>query len=226
MSRYIGVMYKIKKYLPLQSRLQIYHSLIQSHINYCSLVWGFSAKSNIDSLFSKQKKGIRAVVPGFINYKYTDGVLPGHTKPFFKEYNILTVQGIIALNALQFIHKVRNFPRSIPTSLVETIPNNAPMTGSTYETCESWLMTYNNTYYRSSVFYKGPALAIIPDIIQLTSPASLLKTKIYKDNVKHFLLKYQSAGDENEWHASNHILSNVPGLRKSDRLIRKDRHAN
>ena len=43
MARYIGILYKIKKYLPLQARLQIYHSLIQSHVNYCSLVWGFSS---------------------------------------------------------------------------------------------------------------------------------------------------------------------------------------
>ena len=50
------------------------------HAHYCSLVWGFAARTHIDSLFSKQKKGIRAVVPGFINYKYRDGVLPGHTK--------------------------------------------------------------------------------------------------------------------------------------------------
>ena len=53
-----------------------------------------AAKTHIDSLFSKQKKGIRAVVPGFINYKYRDGVLPGHTKKYFNEYNILTIHGI------------------------------------------------------------------------------------------------------------------------------------
>ena len=44
MCRYVGIMYKIKSSLPLQARLQIFHSLVQSHINFCSLVWGFSAK--------------------------------------------------------------------------------------------------------------------------------------------------------------------------------------
>ena len=57
MSRYVGIMYKIKKFLPLTARLQIYHSFVQSHLNFCSLLWGFSAKSNIEALFSKQKKG-------------------------------------------------------------------------------------------------------------------------------------------------------------------------
>ena len=80
MARYIGLMYKLKKQLPEKVRIQIYHSFVQSHINYCALVWGFCAKSNIESLFRAQKKGMRAVVPGFINYKYrSDGTLPGHT---------------------------------------------------------------------------------------------------------------------------------------------------
>ena len=34
----------------------------------------------IETLFVKQKKGIRGVIPGFINYKYKDGKIPGHTK--------------------------------------------------------------------------------------------------------------------------------------------------
>ena len=78
----------------------MYHSFVQSHINYCSLVWGFYSKSNIDSLFFKQKKGMRAVMPGYVNYKYKDGNLPGHTKSAFLEYEILTVQNLVALNAL------------------------------------------------------------------------------------------------------------------------------
>ena len=57
MSRYVGIMYKIKRYLPLTARLQIYHSFVQSHLNFCSLLWGFTSKSSIDALFSKQKRG-------------------------------------------------------------------------------------------------------------------------------------------------------------------------
>ena len=41
MSRYVGIMYKLKQRLPLKARVQIYHSFVQSHLNYCCLVWGF-----------------------------------------------------------------------------------------------------------------------------------------------------------------------------------------
>ena len=98
-------MYKLKRHLPPQVRLQIFHSFIQSHVNYCSLVWGFSSKTNIDSIFRQQKKGIRAIAPGFINHKYKDGELPSHTKPYFTKFKILTVQNTAALNALAFMHK-------------------------------------------------------------------------------------------------------------------------
>ena len=217
MSRYVGVMYKIKRYLPLKARLNIYHSFVQSHINYCALVWGFTTKSNIDTLFAKQKKGVRAVMPGFVNYQYRDGNLPDHTKHSFSKYNILTVHGVIVLNALLFLHKVRHFPRSLPPSLTNTIPDNIPTPGATHETCEDWLLDHNNHIYRASIFFKGPLISIIPHISDLTTLASLLKIQIYKNNVKTALLKAQSEGDVNEWEPSNFILNNIPGLRKSPR---------
>ena len=117
MSRYLGVMFKIKSRLPLKARIQIFHSFIQSHLNFCSLVWGFAAKSLIQSLFIKQKLGIRAVMPGYVNNWYKEGKLPAHTKETFKEYEILTVHGIIAMNALIFMHKLHHFPKSLPPSV-------------------------------------------------------------------------------------------------------------
>ena len=56
MSRYVGILYKIKFHVPVKVRLQIFHSFVQSHLNYCSLLWGFACKSLINSLFVKQKK--------------------------------------------------------------------------------------------------------------------------------------------------------------------------
>ena len=69
-------MYKIKSFLPVQARLQIFHSFFQSHIIYTSLVWVFSAKSNVESLFVNQKKGMRAVIPCYVNHYYKDGDIP------------------------------------------------------------------------------------------------------------------------------------------------------
>ena len=77
MSRYVGILYRLKSSLLIETRKLIYHGLIQSHLNFCSLVWGFSAKSNIDKIFTAQKKGIRAVIPGFVRYFYKKSNTPG-----------------------------------------------------------------------------------------------------------------------------------------------------
>ena len=134
-------MSKIKKFLPLKSRLQVYHSLIQSHVSYCLLIWGFSCRSNIEKLFHKQKIGMRAVVPGFINYKYKDRVKPGHTKSAFSEYKILTIQNLVALNTFLFMYKIYNIPNLLPHSICMTISDDSPRLGSTHITCENWLAT-------------------------------------------------------------------------------------
>ena len=220
MSRYVGIMFKIKRYIPLQARLNIYHSFIQSHVNYCCLVWGFSVKSNIESLFTKQKKGLRAVIKGYINYRYRNGILPGHTKPYFNDFNILSIYNLIALNSLLMIHKIKAFPKSLPPSITEMFGHDFPIPGSTHETCQNWILEYDKDHiYRTSIFFnKGPLLSIIPSLADLTTPTGLLKIEAYKINVRAALLLMQHASDINEWQPENFIICNIPGLRRSPRL--------
>jgi exonuclease III len=218
MCRYVGIMYKIKTYLPLKARLQIFHSFVQSHINYCSLVWGFSAKSNIESIFVCQKKGLRAVVPGFVNYFYKDGKLPAHTKSSFNKFKILTIHNIIIKNTLIAMHKITNLPDMIPKSVGTTISPNAPTSGSNYETCEDWLNVYGSFVFRKSFFFKGPLIFSDPSTYVIETPVALRSIDGYKHSVKRFMLAAQGRGEADEWHHENFILYNIQGLRKSVRL--------
>ena len=216
MARYVGIMYKIKNQIPMQARVQIYHSFVQSHLNYCSLVWGFAAKSLIESLFSKQKQGMRAIIPGFINYRYNDGTLPTHTKKYFDEYGILTVHGIIIKNALTLMHRMKYFPQTVPLSIRLTIPENVPNSSSTHSNSTEWLSIYNTINFRPSVFNKGPLLFISELNINATTLPSLLSHNIYKKSVKRMLLILQNQGPPDEW--PNFLLFNIPGLRRSARV--------
>ena len=56
-------MYESKKELPLKVRIQIYHSFVQLHINYYSLLWGFCSKANIESLFRAQNNACGQLYP-------------------------------------------------------------------------------------------------------------------------------------------------------------------
>ncbi len=195
MSRYVGVMYRIKSLLPMKARVQIYHSIVQSHINYCSLILGFAARAHINSLFAGQKKGIiRAAIPGYVNYFYKDGNIPTHTKESFNEMEILTVHNIIAVNALTFMHKVYNFPQSLPLSVRGTIAINAPKPGNSHPECVEWLEKFSAPCYSKTLFFKGPLIYSDDKYSHVISPATLISYKVYRKRVKDLLLKAQTQG--------------------------------
>ena len=216
-------MYRIKTSIPLQVRLQIFHSFIQSHLNYCSLIWGFTHKSNIDSLFIQQKKGMRAIMPGYINYYYKEGVLPTGTKSSFNNFKILTVHGIIASNAIMFMNKVNNFPSQLPRPVLKTIHENAPSQSfnadKNIDSYQTWLDQYNTNIYRNSVFFKGPLIFIDPSISNvLYDHVSCQSIPAFKSKCKRTTLALQCGGEENDWSSNNFLIQNIRGLRKSKRI--------
>ena len=158
---------------------------------------------------------MRAVMPGYINYRYNDGELPAHTKLSFKEYNILTIHGIIVRNSLLLMHKIKHFPRLVPPSIRDTIPRDAPIFSTDQEDRNIWLETYGFTRYRASLFYKGPLLGVTQENSSMTTLPSLFSVNIYKKSVKNQLINLQSQGDDPEW--PSFLLYNVPGLRRSTR---------
>ena len=95
------------------------------------------------------------------------------------------------------------------------MPDNIPHIGSTHESCSEWLEIYGTSYFKSSVFFKGPLLNISQLNINATSLPSLFSINIYKSNVKRALLEQQSSGDNVDW--PSFLLNSIPGLRKSTR---------
>ena len=82
-----------------------------------------------------RKKGMRAVIPGFINYGCRDGETAGHTKSAYTNYKILTNHGIITLNTLMYINKIKNNSSALPLyDIVNTISKESPVQGATHKT--------------------------------------------------------------------------------------------
>ena len=124
------------------------------YYNFISWKWGLH-------FFSKQKKGIRAVIAGFINYYFWDGIRPGHTKSAFSEYRILTIQNIIALNAFSIIEKVRTL---LPSSVVSIINTSSPVPGPTYEDQVNNGYVFTIYMYIVILFFKTNALFLARNI--------------------------------------------------------------
>jgi len=89
LSKVIGILKRLNKYIPTTVLLLIYNSLFLSHLNYSILTWGFSCKH----IFALQKKAVRLICCAKFN---------AHTDPLFKKLSILKVQDIFQLRAIKF----------------------------------------------------------------------------------------------------------------------------
>lgn len=224
MCRYVGTLHKLKKILPLKARLLTFNSLVQSHLNYCSLVWGSTNRNKIEQLFTTQKKAIRAIMPGYINYFYNDGNTPTHTKEFFIEHDILTVHNLILKNMLIFMNKVKNFPHLLPKSVLNTIASDSPNPGYNSQEAylSAWFRYHNTSVFRTSTFFKGPILYKRFCDDDKNNWIACDNVRKFKINLKTYLIRdVQCTGTEeysNLWIPENFPLHTVPGLRSSARL--------
>ena len=126
-ARNAGVIYKVKGIVPLHVIKTLYNSFIQSHLVYCSNVWGLGSKNSVARIFSAQKRAIRVVKQGFVRYFYKKdtGELPAHTKNIFAENEFLTIHNLIAQQAVAFMQKVSAHIVPKPTfDNFELLPRN------------------------------------------------------------------------------------------------------
>ena len=91
MSRYIGIINKLKHFLPQFILKTLYDTMILSQLNYGILNWGF----NVEKLYKLQKKAIRIITGSKYN---------AHTEPLFKSLGTLKVEDIFQLNILKFYY--------------------------------------------------------------------------------------------------------------------------
>ena len=90
-----GILHKFKYVFPHIILILIYTSLIESHINYCLLLWG----TNYDKIFKLQKQAIRTIS---LNH------FKAHTSPLSKSMNLLDIRDTYQLQLLKLYYKVKN----------------------------------------------------------------------------------------------------------------------
>jgi hypothetical protein len=100
-SRSIGVMYKLREYINSKMLLNIYYSLIYSHIVYGIQVWGSACDTELNKILVLQKKSVRMMTKNDY-YPQVPGPLIT-TNPIFKELGILKVDDVFKLHVTKFI---------------------------------------------------------------------------------------------------------------------------
>jgi hypothetical protein len=98
-SKYSGILYRLKPILPSATLFTLYNSLVLPHLMYCNIVWGDSNNAMLGSVHIKQKKIIRIC---------TNSHYLAHTPPLFADLNALTIQDIHKLQIAIFMYKFHN----------------------------------------------------------------------------------------------------------------------
>ena len=58
-ARVIGILYKIRYKINTETTLLIYNALIMPHLNYCNMSWSSTYKTNLNGIFSLQKRALK-----------------------------------------------------------------------------------------------------------------------------------------------------------------------
>ena len=205
----VGLINKIRDCIPSSMHKSLYHTLFESHLTYGITVWGGASKKILNPLTTIQKKCIRILFVD--NSSYLDkfktcarsrplndqilGVpfyIQEHTKPLFKENNILTVRNLYYYHMFLNTYKILNFriPISLysmftlsyrkETLLITTIPSH----NFVYNACCIW-----NT---------------IRDILSIKEFG--VKISKIKNDLKIYLFSRQNLGDQLEWSDENALL--------------------
>ena len=105
-ARTIGLMYKLRHFVPLNTLIMLYYSLIYPFLIYAAPIWGNTNQTLINTIHVLQKKFVRIIT--FNRTVFTHDGPPIHSIPLFKELKILTIFDIFKLEIIKFIYDSLN----------------------------------------------------------------------------------------------------------------------
>ena len=99
-TRNIGILKCIRHFIPKESLLLLYHTLIEPYFKYCSIVWGQCSETLKDKLQTLQNKAVRAIA----KVRYDEA---NHSK-LLTDFGWLSVKNLIKLDMGIFAYKELN----------------------------------------------------------------------------------------------------------------------
>ena len=102
-SKSIGIIYKLSKYLNTKTLISLYYSLIYPYMLYCNEVWGQGYATHRRKLLTLQKWAIRTICGKARNE---------HSDPLFKSLNIMKIHDVNTYLIAVFMYKFRH--RKLP----------------------------------------------------------------------------------------------------------------
>ena len=94
-SKTVGIISKIRHYLPETALLKIYCALIHSHLLYGLIIWGSTFPTYLKKLITLQNKTVKFICAA----KFCDS-----SSPYYKCFKILKLKDLYKLEIGKFIH--------------------------------------------------------------------------------------------------------------------------
>ena len=153
-SKNLGILYKARTYLNLNSTKQLYFSFIHSYLSYGNIYSASTNKSNLNTLHRQQKHASRII---YLKDKYI------HANPLLTKLNALNLYQLHVYQVLLFMHKVKN--NSIPNVFINSHKYNT-------KKCE-YINHFINHFFKTKcsqiyITFRGPHLwnYLVPNQMQ------------------------------------------------------------
>ena len=201
-SKYCGILTKLKNYPPLYILRTSYLSMIYLHLNYGLIAWGYDCNR-----LQLQKRSIRTITRSKYN---------SHTSPLLKALEILRFPDVLLLNALTFYYKF--------------VRNQTPAYLSTFTMTTQGCIYYHNTHHRDTIRTTRTRLNIVDKCLRNYLPRKInsipnnLLSRIKTHSIQGFTfavkeLYTKSVPDKLHWNEllclSASLMSNLYLLRPS-----------
>lgn len=179
-SRSVGILSKLKHFLPKTALLKIYYAIIHPHILYGLPVWGSTFSSYLNKLNTLQNKAVKTIDGG----SYLD-----HATPCYSHLKILKISELFKLEVAKLIslHYSKNLPPLLSNLFVPTNQISSRSTrASSHENLSLYMPRFKTARLQRSIKYQGVKIwNEIPPSIK-SKPTKLLKKYLKK----YFLNRY------------------------------------
>ena len=175
-ARSVGILTKLKTILPKQNLLQLYYTLVHSHLTYGIFIWGSTYPSHLQKLQKLQNKALKAIC----NAPYRS-----LAKPLYAQLNILQIEDVYKYEIAKFMF---NFNKTLAPSpfsnffqKIHQVSNRS--TRLSAEQDNLYIPRYRNNRLQRCIKYQGVKIwNIIPKEIKKST------YNIFKNKYKKYLL--------------------------------------
>ena len=141
----IGIILRIRKYVPNDVLITLYHTLIIPYFSYCHIIWN---TSYLNCLFIKQKKAIRII---------TNSKFNAHTKLLFQRLNLLNIYEINKIQTLCFMYRIHN--NILPSYFLNLFTTNLNINDHfTRQACKFHITSHRKNVRENSIQVYGTKL--------------------------------------------------------------------